>query len=73
MKIITGKIVDGQVVVEGTPFDEGSTVTVLAGDGDESFELSAGQESDLLLALEEAEQGDTMSPDELFASLRRPP
>lgn len=73
MKIIAGKIVNGQVVVEGTPFDEGSIVTVLAGDGDESFELSAEQESDLLLALEEAERGDTVSPEELFASLRRQP
>jgi hypothetical protein len=73
MKIITGKIVDGRIVVEGTPFDEGSTVTVIVGDDDESFELSAGQESALLLALEEAEQGDTLSPDELFASLRRQP
>jgi len=73
MKIVTGKVIDGQVVVEGTPFDEGSTVTVLADDGDGSFELSAEQEADLLLALEEAERGDTLSPEELFASLRRAP
>lgn len=73
MKIVTGKVIDGQVVVEGTPFDEGSIVTILADDGDGSFELSAEQESDLLLALEEAERGDTLSPEELFASLRRQP
>ncbi len=73
MKIVTGKIVDGQVVVEGTPFNEGSTVTVLADDGNETFELSAEQESELLLAVAEAERGDTVSPDELLAALRRRP
>jgi hypothetical protein len=71
MKIITGKIVDGQVIVEGSPFDEGSIVTVLANDGDESVEVSAVQEAELLLALAEAERGDVISPEELFASLRR--
>ena len=73
MKIVTGKIVDGQVIVEGSPFDEGCTVTVLAGDGDETFELSPEQESELLFAMDEAERGDTLSPEELFASLRHQP
>lgn len=30
MKIITGKVVAGRIVIEGEPLEEGSTVTVLA-------------------------------------------
>ncbi len=48
-------------------------MTVLAGDGDETFELSPEQESELLFAMDEAERGDTLSPEELFASLRHQP
>lgn len=57
MRIASGKVVAGKVVVEGEPLAEGATVTVLAPDGDESFELSPADESLLLQSLREAEQG----------------
>jgi hypothetical protein len=50
MKIITGHVVDGTIVVEGEPLEEGATVTVLAREDDESFELSAADEAELLKA-----------------------
>jgi hypothetical protein len=56
MRIATGKVVSGKVVVEGEPLLEGATVTVLAPD-DESFELTRDQEALLLASLQEAEQG----------------
>jgi len=71
MKIATGKVIGGRVVVEGSTLDEGATVTILARDDDESFELSSEQEGELLLAIEEAERGETISADELLQNLRR--
>ena len=70
MKIVTGKILAGQVVVEDMPFDEGSTVTVFSLNESESFELTPGQEADLLLSWEEADRGDTVSASDLLKSLR---
>ena len=32
MRITKGKVVDGQVIVEGDPLNEGSTVTILVSD-----------------------------------------
>ena len=56
MRIATGKVVSGKVVVEGEPLAEGATVTVLAPD-EESFELAPEQEALLLASIEEAERG----------------
>ena len=57
MRIASGKVVAGKVVIEGEPLAEGATVTVLAPDSDESFELSSEDESILLQSIREAEQG----------------
>jgi hypothetical protein len=56
-------------VVEGDPLEEGSTVTVLAQDDDEDFELTAEQEALLLKAIEEADQGDFIDGDQLLKQL----
>ncbi len=71
MRIATGKVIDGRVVVEGAALEEGATVTVLARDDDETFELSPEQEAELLLAIGEAERGETISAHELLENLRR--
>ncbi|WP_092274289.1 MULTISPECIES: hypothetical protein [unclassified Duganella] len=70
MKIVTGKIVAGQVVVEDMPFDEGATVTVFSRDGSESFELTPEQEAEMQLSLEEADRGDLVPAADLLKSLR---
>jgi hypothetical protein len=57
MRITSGKVIAGKVVVEGEPLAEGATVTVLAPDNDQLFDLSAEQESLLLESIREAEQG----------------
>ena len=46
-------------------------LTVLARDDDETFEVSPEQESALLLAIGEAERGETISGEQLLESLRR--
>ena len=71
MKVATGKVIDGRVVVEGAPLDEGATVTVLARDDDEAFEVSPEEEAALLLAIGEAERGETMSGEALLEGLSR--
>ena len=72
MKIITGHVVDGTIVVEGEKLEEGTTVTVLAKEGDESFQLSAQDEAELLMAIEQANRGDVVSGDELLRQLTNP-
>ncbi len=71
MKIATGKVVDGKVVMEGEAFAEGVVVTILAGEDDETFLASPEQEAALLAAIADVERGDTVSPELLFERLRR--
>lgn len=71
MKIISGKIVDGQIVVEDMPFDEGATVTVFSREDGEAFDLTTEQEAELLLSMEEADHGDMMPATDLLKSLRQ--
>lgn len=73
MKLISGKIVAGQVVVEGQAFDEGAVVSVFIRELDETFELGAQEESALMLSIEEAERGEVVAGADLLQSLRRQP
>jgi len=71
MKVATGKVVDGKVVLEGVSLEEGTLVTVLARDDDGSFELTPEQETELLLSIAEADRGETVSAEEVLAKLAR--
>ena len=71
MKVATGKVIGGKVVVEGVALEEGSRVTVLARDGEEAFELSPEEEAELLLSIAEADRGETVSPEEALQGLPR--
>lgn len=64
MKVMTGKVVNGKVVVEGVPLDEGASVTVLADEGEAGFTLSPEEEAELLLSIAEADRGETISGEE---------
>jgi hypothetical protein len=70
MKVATGKIVGGKVVLDRADFTEGATVTVLAREDDESFEASPELESALLQAIDEVQRGDAISGESLLARLR---
>jgi hypothetical protein len=54
MRVTSGKVVAGHIEVEGEPLPDGSVVTVLLREIDESFELDATAEAELLLSLAEA-------------------
>jgi len=71
MKVATGKVVGGKVVVEGEPLAEGSVVTVVARDEDETFEVSPEEEKALRAAIAQAERGEVVSWEELRERLRR--
>lgn len=71
MKVATGKVIAGKVVVEGEPFPDGAKVTVIARDDDETFELSPEEEAEILSAIAEAERGETMDVAQLLDSLPR--
>jgi hypothetical protein len=71
MKIATGTVVDGKVVVEGENLTEGSTVTVLLRDDEEGFELTPEEEGKLLESIAEIERGEFISGEQLLERLRR--
>ena len=71
MQVATGKVVGGKVVVEGLNLAEGEVVTVLTREPEEEVHLSPEEETELLEAIAEADRGDTISAEELFARLDR--
>jgi hypothetical protein len=71
MRLATGKVVGGKVVLDSESFAEGDVVTVLASENDETFLVSPDQEAALLAAIADVERGDTISPEQLFERLRR--
>lgn len=70
MKVVSGKVIDGRIVVEGEPLEEGSTVTVLAPEPDEAFTLDSEAEAALLAAMAEADRGETITAEQLLDGLR---
>ncbi|HYH10051.1 MAG TPA: hypothetical protein VEK11_23580 [Thermoanaerobaculia bacterium] len=70
MRITSGKVVAGQIVVEGEPLPDGAVVTILARDADESFVLDATAEADLLLSLAEADRGELIPAEQVLATFR---
>lgn len=66
MRVITGKVVAGRIVVEGEPLEEGSTVTVLAPEQDETFVLDSQAETALLDAMAEADRGEVITGEQLL-------
>jgi hypothetical protein len=71
MKVATGRVVGGKVIVEGEPLTEGSVVTVVAREDDETFEVTPEEERALLEAIAQADRGQLISWDELREQLRR--
>jgi len=71
MRLATGTVVDGKVVVEGDPLPEGSVVTILAREADETFEVPPELEAELLESIAQADRGETISAEEMLERLRR--
>ncbi len=68
MRITKGKVIGGQIVVEGESLREGSTVTILVPD-ERTFTLSAEEEAALLEAIAEADRGELLDAEDVFKQL----
>jgi hypothetical protein len=71
MKVSTGRVIGGKVVLEGEPLTEGSVVTVVARDDEETFDVSPDDERALLEAIDQADRGQIVSWEDLREQLRR--
>lgn len=69
MQITSGKVVNGRVIVEAD-LPEGADVTLIALDGEESFEVSPELEAVLLESIAQGERGETISAKDLLHELR---
>ena len=69
VKIATGTVTHGTIVVEGEPFTEGEKVTVLSYAVREPFRVSAEEKRLLLESIAQADRGQFVDVDELFAEL----
>jgi hypothetical protein len=69
MRIASGKVVDGRVELDAE-LPEGASVTVLALDGDETFEANAETEQILLQAIAQCDKGQTTPMAQLLSELR---
>ena len=71
MKVAIGKVVEGNVVVEGARLPEGEIVTVLVREADEEgFTLEPEQKADLLASMAEADRGEFAAADVVLQRLR---
>ena len=73
MRVVSGTVVGGKVVVDGVPLDEGAVVTVVAREDDETFDVTAEDEAALLAAIEEADRGNLIAAEDVIGRLRRRP
>ena len=70
MLITTGKVNNGVIEIDSRDLPDGTTVTLLAHEGDETFELDPEQETELLAAIAEADRGQFISASELIQKIR---
>lgn len=68
MRITRGKVIDGQIVVEGESLIEGAVVTVLVSD-ERTFTLSPKEEAAILEAVAEADRGDLVDAEDVLKRL----
>jgi hypothetical protein len=69
MQIASGKVIDGRVVVEAE-LPEGADVTLIALDGEETFEVSPELEAIILESIAQGQRGEVISAEELLRELR---
>jgi len=70
MRVASGTVVLGQIVLKGEPLPDGSVLTILAGEADETFELDSADEEEILASIAEADRGELIPAEDVLASLR---
>jgi hypothetical protein len=72
MQVFTARVQGGAIVPEeSVQLTEGSRVTVIAGEADAPFDLTAAEEAELAESIAEADRGDVISANELLGRLSR--
>ena len=71
MKLLTAKVIDGQLDLPEGVLEEGVTITLLVPEEDEDFELTEEQQEELAQALAEADRGEGVDGWQFLAELRR--
>ena len=71
MRVTTGTVVAGQVVLDDVEFIDGTQVVVVSRDEETDVRLSPEELAELEAGIAEADRGDMISGEELFARLRR--
>ena len=71
MRIATGKVMSGKIVLEESAIANGTNVYVLTRDAAEVPALPADELAELEAGIAEADLGDMISGDDFFKHLRR--
>lgn len=71
MLIATGRVRGGKIEIDNAALPDGTKVTVLAREGEESFELGPEDEAVLLAAIAEVERGESVSAAEVLRQIHR--
>ncbi len=69
MKIITGTVQNGRIVVDGESLREGEKVTILTREDNETFVVSPEEKRQLLESIGQADRGEFVDADELLRKL----
>jgi hypothetical protein len=69
MQIASGKVIGGRVVVEAD-LPEGADVTLIALDGEETFEVGPELEAIILESIAQGRRGEVVSAEDLLRELR---
>ena len=72
MKVLTAKVVGGQLELPEDLLEEGTTVTLLVPEPEERFALDEEQEAFIRRSLSQIETGDWVDARQLLQQLRNP-
>ena len=70
MQLTTGTVIGGKIVIEGDPLPEGTVVTILLREQDETFLVSPELEAELQASFDEIERHETMPAENLLQRIR---
>ena len=71
MKVATGTVVKGTIIVDDPEFKDGTDVFILTREHEEEVRLSPEELAGLEAGIAEADRGEMIPGDEFFARLRR--
>lgn len=71
MRVTTGTVVAGKVVLDDPSITDGTDVLVVTREREQAVRLSSNELAELEAGIAEADRGETISGEELFARLRQ--